>query len=131
MDDAFARFEQVIVCHGVRQVNELAYRDLFEKEIFEDPLVGEEAQKQLTYYPTVTREPFHNQGRLTDLIASGKLFADLGIPQTRFDPEVDRAMLCGSMEMIKDMAAVLESQGMTEGSNAEPGAFVLERAFVG
>lgn len=129
--DAFARFEQVIVCHGVRQVAELAYRELFEKEIFEDPLVGEEAQKQLAYYPTVTREPFHNQGRLTDLIASGKLFADLGIAQTKFDPEVDRAMLCGSMEMIKDMAAVLESQGMTEGSNAEPGAFVLERAFVG
>jgi ferredoxin--NADP+ reductase len=129
--DAYSRFEQVIVCHGVRQVAELAYRDLFTKDIFDDPLVGEEAQKQLVYYPTVTREPFHNQGRLTDLIASGKLFADLGLEQTRFDPEVDRAMLCGSMEMIKDMAAVLESQGMTEGSNAEPGAYVLERAFVG
>jgi len=112
-------------------VNELAYRELFEKEIFEDPLVGEEAQKQLVYYPTVTREPFHNQGRLTDLCSNGKLFADLGLDQIKFDPEVDRAMLCGSMEMIKDMAAVLESQGMTEGSNAEPGAFVLERAFVG
>ncbi len=129
--DAYSRFEQVIVCHGVRQVNELAYRDLFEKDIFEDPLVGEEARKQLVYYPTVTREPFHNQGRLTDLIASGKLFADLGLDQVKFDPEVDRAMLCGSMEMIKDMAAVLESQGMTEGSNADPGAYVLERAFVG
>jgi ferredoxin--NADP+ reductase len=129
--DAFSRFEQVIVCHGVRQVNELAYRELFTEDIFEDPLVGDEARAQLTYYPTVTREPFHNQGRLTDLIASGKLFADLGLEQTAFDPEVDRAMLCGSMEMIKDMAAVLESQGMTEGSNAEPGAYVLERAFVG
>jgi ferredoxin--NADP+ reductase len=129
--DAYSRFEQVIVCHGVRQVNELAYRELFTTDICDDPLVGEEAARQLTYYPTVTREPFENQGRLTDLIASGKLFADLGLDQVKFDPEVDRAMLCGSMEMIKDMAAVLESQGMTEGSNADPGAYVLERAFVG
>jgi ferredoxin--NADP+ reductase len=40
-------------------------------------------------------------------------------------------MLCGSMEMIKDMAHVCEAQGLAEGSNAEPGDFVLERAFVG
>ena len=129
--EAYSKFEQVIVGHGVREVAELAYRDLFTAEIFEDPLVGEEAQKQLIYYPTVTREPFQNQGRFTDLIASGKIFADLGIGQTKFDPEQDRVMLCGSMAMIKDMAAVCEAQGLVEGSNAEPGDFVLERAFVG
>ncbi|HEX6861102.1 MAG TPA: ferredoxin--NADP reductase [Caulobacteraceae bacterium] len=129
--EAFAKFEEVIVGHGVREVAELAYRDLFTREIFEDPLVGEEARAQLRYYPTVTREPFENQGRFTDLIASGKLFADLGVEQAKFDPRTDRVMLCGSMVFIKDMAALLESHGMTEGSNAEPGDFVLERAFVG
>ena len=35
---------------------------------------------KLIYYPTVTREPFHNRGRITDLIESGKLFDDLGLP---------------------------------------------------
>ena len=129
--DAYSRFERVIVAHGVREVKELAYRDLFTHDIFDDPLVGDEAKAQLTYYPTVTREPFERQGRFTDLIQSGKLFADLGLDQVKFDPEHDRAMLCGSMAMIKDTAALLEAHGLREGSNAEPGDFVIERAFVG
>ena len=129
--DAYSNFEQVIVGHGVREVAELAYRDLFTREIFEDPLVGEEAQRQLVYYPTVTREPFERQGRFTDLIASGKIFRDMGLDRDRFDPETDRVMLCGSMDMIKDMARVCEDHGLKEGSNAEPGDYVLERAFVG
>jgi ferredoxin--NADP+ reductase len=129
--DAYSRFEQVIVAHGVREVKELAYRDLFTAEIHDDPLVGDEARAQLVYYPTVTREPFERQGRFTDLINSGQLFRDLGTGAERFDPEHDRAMLCGSMAMIKDTAALLEAHGLKEGSNAEPGDFVIERAFVG
>ena len=129
--DAYSNFEQVIVGHGVREVNELAYRDLFTAEIFEDPLVGDEARNQLVYYPTVTREPFERQGRFTDLIASGRIFGDMGLEQPKFDPEHDRVMLCGSMAFIKDMAAICEDQGLKEGSNAEPGDYVLERAFVG
>ena len=112
-------------------MNELAYRDLFTAEIFEDPLVGDEARNQLVYYPTVTREPFERQGRFTDLIASGQIFRDMGLEQAKFDPEHDRIMLCGSMAFIKDMAAICEDQGLKEGSNAEPGDYVLERAFVG
>jgi ferredoxin--NADP+ reductase len=129
--DAYSNFEQVIVGHGVREVSELAYRDLFTAGIFEDPLVGEEARKQLIYYPTVTREPFERQGRFTDLISSGQLFRDLGLEGTTFNREEDRIMLCGSMDFIKDMAALCESHGLVEGSNAEPGDYVLERAFVG
>jgi len=79
----------------------------------------------------VTREPFAHPGRITDLIRSGQAFRDLGLDQDRFDPAQDRAMICGSMAMIKDAAALLESHGMVEGSNAEPGDFVIERAFVG
>ena len=129
--DAYSNFEQVIVGHGVREISELAYRELFTAEIFEDPLVGEEAQKQLIYYPTVTREPFERQGRFTDLISSGQLFRDLGLEGTTFNRDEDRIMLCGSMDFIKDMAALCESHGLVEGSNAEPGDYVLERAFVG
>ena len=129
--DAYSNFEQVIVGHGVREVSELAYRDLFTAGIFEDPLVGEEARKQLVYYPTVTREPFERQGRFTDLISSGQLFRDLGLEGATFNREEDRIMLCGSMDFIKDMAALCESHGLVEGSNAEPGDYVLERAFVG
>lgn len=129
--DAYEHFDQVIVAHGVREVAELAYRDFWTKGIFEDELIGELAQGKLTYYPCVTREPFERQGRFPDLMKSGQMFRELGMPETGFDPAVDRAMLCGSMAMIKDVAAALESYGMKEGSNAEPGDFVLERAFVG
>jgi ferredoxin--NADP+ reductase len=59
------------------------------------------------------------------------MFHDLAMPPSGFDPAVDRAMLCGSMAMIKDVAAALEGYGLKEGSNAAPGDYVLERAFVG
>jgi ferredoxin--NADP+ reductase len=129
--DAYAAFEQVIVAHCVREVRDLAYRDMFETELPNDEVFGEMAREQLVYLPTVTREPFARQGRITDLITNGRMFADLGLTQTQFNPAEDRIMLCGSMHMIKDVAHILEQQGLKEGSNAEPGDFVLERAFVG
>ena len=129
--DVYDAFEQVVVAHCVREVRDLAYRDLFQEELPADEVFGELAANQLTYLPTVTREAFERQGRITDLITSGRLFRDAGLGQTAFDPEADRVMLCGSMHMIKDVAAILEAQGLTEGSNSEPGDFVLERAFVG
>jgi len=129
--EAYAAFEQIIVLHGVRQVEELAYCDLFTRDLLQDEFLGEEATKQLVYLPSVTREPFERQGRLTTLVETGRLFDDLGIEARQFDARYDRVMLCGSMAMIKDTAALLESHGLKEGSNAEPGDFVLERAFVG
>ena len=128
--DAYG-FEQVIVTHTVREVAELAHRDLYSRDIHDHPLVGDDAREKLVYYPTVTREPFERQGRITDRIVAGDLFRDLGLPGGRFDPEHDRVMLCGGMEMIKELAAILQSHGLKEGSNAHPGDYVLERAFVG
>lgn len=128
--ETYERFDQVIVTHTVRQVADLAYRDFLQTELFEDPLVGEQAQGRLTYYPTVTREAFERPGRITDRILSGDFFSDLGL-EGRFDPALDRVMLCGSTAMIREAAALLESHGLGEGSNAEPGDYVLERAFVG
>jgi ferredoxin--NADP+ reductase len=129
--DAYERFEKVIVTHTVREQKDLAYREFFETELPNDELLGEYITNQFTYYPTVTREPFKYEGRITDRINSGALFRDLGIDADKFDPAEDRIMLCGSMAMIKETAALLEAHGLVEGSNAEPGDFVLERAFVG
>ena len=128
--DTYQRFGQVIVCHTVRNVADLAYRDFFSREIHDDPLIGDEAKAQLIYYPTVTREKFETPGRITDRVKSGDIFADLGLP-IGFSPNSDRVMLCGSMAMIKETGELLETYGMKEGSNAEPGDYVLERAFVG
>jgi hypothetical protein len=55
----------------VRHVADLTYRDFLTAGIHDDPLIGEEAKAQLTYYPTVTREPFEHAGRITDRIKSG------------------------------------------------------------
>ncbi|HQT52934.1 MAG TPA: ferredoxin--NADP reductase, partial [Phenylobacterium sp.] len=89
---------------------------------------GEIVAPKLRYYPTVTREPFKHQGRITDLIASGKIFEDLGLPP--LDPAVDRLMLCGGPSVLADLKVLLEARGYVEGSLASPGDYVLERAFV-
>jgi ferredoxin/flavodoxin---NADP+ reductase len=124
----YERFEKVIVVHGVREVKELAYHDYLSFELPEHEFLGEMVSEQMLYYPTVTREPFRNQGRITDLIESGKMQADLGLP--KLDPENDRVMICGSPALLKDLKVILEKRGYTEGSTTAPGDFVVERAFV-
>ena len=126
--DVYERFEQVIVTHTVREAADLNYRDLLETELAADEILGELIGGKLTYYPTVTREPFKTQGRITDLIASGRLFEDLGLPP--LDPAVDRLMLCGGPAVLADLKTLLLERGYEEGSIAKPGDFVLEKAFV-
>ncbi len=126
--DAYERFEKVILVHGCRHVSDLAYRDRLTKELGEDEFLGQTVREQLIYYPTVTREPFENRGRITDLIASGRLFQDIGQPP--LDGETDRVMLCGSPAMLAELRALLESKGYAEGNMGEPGDFVIEKAFV-
>jgi len=125
--DVYDRFEKVAVAHGVRRVSDLGYHEYIEKELPAHELVGEQVANQLLYYPTVTREPFRNQGRLTTLLENGKLAADLGLPA--LDPEHDRIMICGSPAMLKDLVTLLESRGFTEGNSEGQGSYVIERAF--
>ncbi|MBB3910391.1 ferredoxin--NADP reductase [Sphingomonas desiccabilis] len=128
--DVYSMFDQVILVHSVRQVSDLAYHDELASRLADDPLVADEAQAQFHYIPTVTREAFRNTGRINDLIESAALFGEPVQGPKKLDPETDRIMLCGSMAMIRDFAAMLEGMGFVEGSNAAPGQFVIERAFV-
>ncbi len=127
--ETYEKFDQVILTNTCRDVADLQYGNELAAMASEDPLIGEMAGGKLIYYASTTRQESPHMGRLTTLIESGKLFSDLGIPP--LDPATDRAMLCGSMAMIKDVAALLEARGFTEGSNSAPAEFVLERAFVG
>lgn len=124
----YERFERVILVHGVREVAELAYCDYLTTELPAHELLGEMVTAQLSYYPTVTREAFRHQGRITDLIESGKLQADLELPP--FNPASDRVMLCGSPEMLRQLKVMMEQRGFVEGNTSTPGDFVIERAFV-
>ena len=126
--EVYDRFDDVIVTHTVRAVADLNYADLLGHELAEDEILGELIGPKLRYYPTVTREPFKTQGRITNLIASGQLFRDLDLPP--FDPAVDRIMLCGGPSVLADLKQQLLDLGYVEGSLASPGDFVLERAFV-
>jgi ferredoxin--NADP+ reductase len=126
--EAYDRHEHVVIAHGVRHVSDLGYRQYIENELPGHELVGEQVQRQLRYYPTVTREPFRNQGRITDLLDSGKMPADLGFPA--LDPAHDRVMICGSPSMLADTVALLRARGFEEGNSDEKGHYVIERAFV-
>jgi ferredoxin/flavodoxin---NADP+ reductase len=126
--ETYERFEKVVLVHGVREVAELAYHDYLQNELPANEFFGEQVREQLIYYPTVTREAFKNQGRITDLLASGKLEAAIGLPA--LNKESDRVMICGSPEMLRDLKVMLEARGWDEGNMSTPGHFVIERAFV-
>ncbi len=126
--ETYERFEQVVLLHGVREVKELAYHDYITQELPQDEFLGEMVQKQLLYYPTVTRETYAHQGRVTELLENGTVHKDLGIPV--LNPAEDRVMICGSPEMLRDLKALCEKLGFVEGNTSTPGQFVIERAFV-
>lgn len=127
----YERFDEAILTHTCRTARELAYTEQLVEAVRSDPLVGEFAAGSLLYFKSLTREtaPDTAQGRITTLIETGALFEALDRPA--FDPAHDRVMICGSMAMLEDLKAMLEARGFTEGSNARPGEFVVEKAFAG
>ena len=127
--DTYERYDEVIVTHTCREVAELMYSKTLIKDLVNDPLVGEMVEGKLRLYTTTTRETSDRMGRITTLIENGKLFEDLGVP--RLNPETDRAMICGSNEMLQDLKALMIKHDLTEGSNAAPAEFVIEKAFAG
>jgi ferredoxin--NADP+ reductase len=127
--ETYERFEKIILVHGVRYRSELAYRDYIEWELTHHEHLGEQVRNQLVYFPTVTRERFRYQGRVTTLIETGKLFADIQMPP--LDPAHDRVMICGSPAMLTDLSTMLDARGFRISAHVgEPGDYVIERSFV-
>ena len=120
-------FETVVVTHGCRHQADFAYRNWLSRGILEDEFLGEFARDRLRYVPHATRDDTPIRGRITDLIHDGGLAAHLGLPE--LSPAEDRVMICGSEAMLADLKAMLEMRGFTEGSNAAPGHYVVEKAF--
>jgi ferredoxin--NADP+ reductase len=126
--EVYEQFDKIILAHGVRYISELAYKDYIENELPEHEYFGDFVQEKLVYYPLVTREPFKNTGRITDVMTCGKLFLDLNLPVPNV--QNDRFMLCGSPSMLKDMCKILDDRGFSEARNGHMGEYVIERAFV-
>jgi len=127
--ETYERYDEVVMMHTCRDVAELEYGRQLVDSLADDPLIGEFVEGKLRYYPTTTREQSQFMGRITDNLASGKVFQDLGLPPIA--PETDRAMVCGSLAFNTDVKAVLEGFGLNEGANSEPREYVVEKAFVG
>ena len=125
--ETYEKFDELILVHTCREVAELEYGLELVRDLKEDPLIGEFAAR-LRHVTSATRGDHARTKRITTMIEDGSLFAELAVP--RLNPATDRAMICGSMEMLRDVKALCEAHGLVEGSNAAPGTFVVERAFV-
>lgn len=127
--EAYDRFDKIILVHGVRWTSELAYHEFITETLPAHEYLADEIREKLIYYPTVTRDEFHTQGRLTDHIRSGKLASDIGLPP--LSPTNDRAMICGSPAMLDETSQVLDELGFQISPRmGEAGDYVIERAFV-
>ncbi|MFK7831266.1 MAG: ferredoxin--NADP reductase [Congregibacter sp.] len=128
--EAYAKFDKVVLVHGVRESSDLAYHDYLTEDLPNHEYLGDDIREKLLYYPTVTRESFRNTGRITELLESGKLERDLELDT--IDPAKDRAMICGSIAMLEDISKLLDSRGFEISPNqGTQGDYVIERAFVG
>ena len=127
--DTYQRFDKIVLAHGVRRVNDLAYADYLESRLPQHEYLGKLVREKLIYYPTVTRESFRHHGRITDAIVGGMMSEATGLPP--LDPEFDRVMLCGSPAMLDDLSTLLDGRGFKASPRTrEPGDYVIERAFV-
>ena len=125
--DVYENYDNVVLLHGVREVKDLSFDDYL-NNLNEDEIYKEITQGKFKYYPTVTRETFKHQGRVTDAMYSGEVQRVLELEE--FDKEKDRVMICGSMEMNLELKEYFEGLGLVEGTMKEPGEYVLEKAFV-
>ncbi len=123
----YEQFEKIVLVHGVRYIAELAYRDYISQVLPDDEYLGDYIKEHLLYYPMVTREAFHHQGRITTALEDGRLQDALNLP--RLDPAADRVMICGSTGMLQDLSVLLEGAGFVEGNASLPGTYVVEKAF--
>lgn len=126
--ETWERFEMVVAVEGCREAAELAFATETVMDVRGHEYLGELAADKLLYYATVTRDAHHHQGRITDLIRSGAMLGELGLPD--LDAADDRVMICGNPGMLAEIKSMLAERGLEEGSSGEPAAFVIERAFV-
>ncbi|MFT4048062.1 MAG: ferredoxin--NADP reductase [Solimonas sp.] len=127
--EVYERYEKIVLFHGVRNVNDLAYYEYLTEELPHHEFLGDIVRDKLIYYPSVTRETFKYQGRITDLIENGKMCRDIGLPD--LNPQTDRVMICGSPSLLTDLCAVLDKRGFEISPHiGTPGDYVIERAFV-
>lgn len=125
--EVYDRYDTVVLVHGCRLAAETVFGHEVVNSVLESEFLGEVARGKLMHYPTTTREHSSHEGRVTELIDTGRLFTDLDLPP--LDPAQDRVMICGGPQMLGDLKTMLEARGFAEGSGGAPASYVIEKAF--
>lgn len=124
-------YRQLIVVHGVRTSDELAYAHEI-NALRQHELFGEYCQTQpnnLVYLPCVTREAAsapHGgalQQRITTALTQGTLEKAAG---ATLDLAASRIMICGNPEMVDETRALLKARGFAVSRSAKPGQIAVE-----
>ncbi|MEE9326344.1 MAG: ferredoxin--NADP reductase [Cocleimonas sp.] len=121
MNDAWQRFEKIILVHAVPYSKELCYSETI--EVFAD-----QHPDKFEFIPVVSRENHEGglKGRIPALIVDGSFEKRVGI---KIDKENSHIMLCGNSGMLKDSKAILKERGLDRHLNHKPGHVSAEQYF--
>lgn len=133
LESTWRQFRRIVVVHGVRLLNELAYQHELLGPIRE---LATQAGAELIYLPVPSRESLSGQvlthvarqdlvapSRVTSLLQSGELETRAGIA---LDPAVSRIMLCGNPAMVTEMRTLLGERQFAPGRRGVPGNLAVE-----
>jgi ferredoxin--NADP+ reductase len=117
--EAFARARRVVLAHGARGPEELAYRSELEA-------LARDRAGAFTYLPVLSRRPDVGllSGRITQALASGQLEARAAVP---IAAETAHFMLCGNPAMIEEVTAQLQARGLRRHRQRTPGHITTEK----
>lgn len=127
----WVRFKRIILLHGVRHADELAYR----QELLSLMAHPDTARARFIYLPVTSQEPLTcdlspaiksgsvHPARLTTLLTTGELEQRAGAP---LDPARSRIMLCGNPAMVTEMRGLLSARGFAPGRRGIAGNLAAE-----
>ena len=120
-NEAWERFEKIVLVHAVPYAHELNYSDLIEQFAREHP-------DKFTFIPIVSREDHKDilKGRIPALIENGELEAKAELQMSADDSHI---MLCGNSGMLNDSKAILKVRGMNRHLNHKPGHVSAEQYY--
>lgn len=119
------KYRNLILVHGVRLAEELAYQPLL-RGLQKRPPFNSQAKLHLLQCTTREPEPDDSgrlHGRLTTLLENGQLEKKSGIA---IDAEKSHIMICGNPDMITDTRKLLHDRGLRPNRRAAPGHFLTE-----
>lgn len=116
---AWQRFRHIVLVHNVRTKAQLSYGE-------EIGRLQARYGERFRYTPITSREQSEEilHGRILGALENGQLESQAGVQLTAADSHV---MLCGNMDMIREVSAALEARGMRKHRRQEPGHYTTEK----